>query len=387
MNIYRLAWMLVVIPLVMGGAVAQAAPVDQAYQRARDAFAQSHRFTVDPAVVDAPWRPVPFEKAPFTYTFDEIRQLWPQLMRGLRLPFPSPDYLKARYTRFPDLYRDLYYQDQDWQQHSENALEVWQAFLRGDLRHARDLGQHYGGYARVPGILAQITYAVYLAPSETAKEQLLQQAIDQIQRQANKEQVLPSEKALIADYCMYRLGFSYAVARLAEDQSVPVILGSNYVPMVINRATEMLAVDPDHPLALALSSSLEANVVRRVGKTAGKLTFAADTRDAETAFGKALKAVDDMAIVRYEYANSLLYTGQPGALKRAQRQLTLASKEPALYSMEWLDRAYARKRLKEIKALRASGMSFARFDRKRRKYMARHDINLYAVTGKPFLVD
>ncbi|EKF75372.1 hypothetical protein A11A3_03409 [Alcanivorax hongdengensis A-11-3] len=387
MNVYRLAGMLVVLWLSVVLSVARAAPVDQAYQRARDTFVQTHELAVDPAVVDAPWVAVPFDQVPFTYTFDEMRQRWPQLMRGLRLPFPSPEYLKARYSRFPDLYRDLHYQDHDWQQHSENVLEVWQAFFRGDLRHARDLGNHYGGYARVPAVLAQITYAVYLAPSQTAKQQLLQQVINQIQRQAGKELILPSDKAMLADYCMYRLGFSYAVARLAEDESVPVILTSNYAPMVINAATEMLAVEPDHPLALALSSSLEANVVRRVGKAAGKLTFATDTRDAEQAFGKALKAVDDMAIVRYEYANSLLYTGQPDAAKRAEAQLQKASNEPALYSMEWLDRAYARKRLKEIQSLRASGMSFARFDRKRRKFMARHDANLYAVTGKPFLVD
>jgi hypothetical protein len=55
--------------------------------------------------------------------------------------------------------------------------------------------------------------------------------------------------------------------------------------------------------------------------------------------------------------------------------------------MEWLDRAYARKRLQEVQAWRDSGMSFKRFDRKRRKFMRKENINLYAVTRPPFLVD
>ena len=39
------------------------------------------------------------------------------------------------------------------------------------------------------------------------------------------------------------------------------------------------------------------------------------------------------------------------------------------------------------KAWQASGMSFKRFDRKRRKFMEKEDRNLYAVNQPPFLVD
>ena len=54
----------------------------------------------------------------------------------------------------------------------------------------------------------------------------------------------------------------------------------------------------------------------------------------------------DLAIVRYEYANSLLYTFRDEPSGRCPLM------RPPLprYSMEWLDRAYARKRLKEVQA-------------------------------------
>jgi len=364
-----------------------AAPVDQAHERARATFAQKAPLELDAQVLDTPWVPAPFEASSYTYTYDEIRQHWPDFMRGLRIPFPSPDYLKARYQRFPALYRDLYYQDESWEQHSRNVLEVWQAFFRGDFRHARELGKRYGGYARVPGLVAQIIYATYLAPSHTQKQQLLQEAINEMAWFGEQVAILPSEQGLAADYCMLRLGFGYAVARLAEDESVPATLQRNYAAMVINAATEILAVAPEHPLALSLSAAFEANVLRRVGKAAGRLTLAADSADATQPFERSLVAVPDLAIVRYEYANSLLYTYQEASADQALAQLQTAADMPTRFAMEWLDRAYARKRLQEVQAWRDSGMSFKRFDRKRRKFMRKENINLYAVTRPPFLVD
>ena len=364
-----------------------AAPVDQAHERARATFAQKAPLELDAQVLDTPWVPAPFEASSYTYTYDEIRQHWPDFMRGLRIPFPSPDYLKARYQRFPALYRDLYYQDESWEQHSRNVLEVWQAFFRGDFRHARELGKRYGGYARVPGLVAQIIYATYLAPSHTQKQQLLQEAINEMAWFGEQVAILPGEESLTADYCMLRLGFGYAVARLAEDESVPATLQRNYAAMVINAATEILAVAPEHPLALSLSAAFEANVLRRVGKAAGRLTLAADSADATQPFERSLVAVPDLAIVRYEYANSLLYTYQEASADQALAQLQTAADMPTRFAMEWLDRAYARKRLQEVQAWRDSGMSFKRFDRKRRKFMRKENINLYAVTRPPFLVD
>lgn len=377
-----LGGMLCCLPLAL-----YSAPVDQAHERARATFAQKVPLELDAQVLDGPWVSVPFDTSSYTYTFDEIRQHWPDFMRGLRIPFPSPDYLKARYQRFPSLYRDLRYQDDNWEQHSRNVLEVWQAFFRGDFRHARELGKRYGGYARVPGLVSQIIYATYLAPSHTQKQQLLQEAINEMAWFGEQVAILPGEEGLTADYCMLRLGFGYAVARLAEDESVPATLQRNYAAMVINAATEILAVEPNHPLALSLSAAFEANVLRRVGKAAGRLTLAADSEDATRPFELSMKAVPDLAIVRYEYANSLLYTYQEGGAEQALVQLQKAADMSARFSMEWLDRAYARKRLQEVQAWRDSGMSFKRFDRKRRKFMRKENHNLYAVTRPPFLVD
>ena len=138
MNSRRLACVLGAV-LCCAPVLAVCAPVDQAYERVRATFSQKAPLVPNPQVLHADWQPAPFDPAPYTFTVEEIHANWDQFMRGLRLPYPSADYLQARYQRFPNLYRDLRYQDDDWEQHSRNVLEVWQAFFRGDFRHARDL--------------------------------------------------------------------------------------------------------------------------------------------------------------------------------------------------------------------------------------------------------
>ena len=363
-----------------------ASPGDQARERAIATFAQKEgaKIVVDPTVIEAEWERAPFDPLPFTYSFDEIRDKWPHLMRGLKIPYPSPEYLRERYTRFPEVMQQLGHQDADWEMHSLNVLEVWQAFFRGDFRKARDLGIRYGGYAQVPGVFAQLMQALYITRKEQTKQMLLQDAIDRIQAYAQAAPFLPGESDFHQDYVIFRLGFAYAVGRLAEDVPVPVMLANGYAPMVINAAAEAMAVDPDHALSLALNAAFDANVIRRVGKTAGRMTFNAQPINAGEIFGRAVELAGDMAIVRYEYANSLLYMEQTRETEEAIRQLEIGAATQPSFSMEALDVLYAKKRLAEVRALQQSGMGFRAFDRARRKYMERSGDNLYSVMLPPF---
>ena len=363
-----------------------ASPGDQARERAIATFAQKDgaRIAIDRTLIEAEWEKAPFDPLPYTFTFEEMRERWPELMRSLKIPYPSADYLRERYSRYPEIMRDLRYQDADWEMHSLNVLEVWQAFFRGDFRKARDLGIRYGGYAQVPGVFAQLMQALYLTRSEAVKQMLLQDAIDRIQAYAQAQPFLPGDEAFREDYVIFRLGFAYAVGRLAEDVPVPVMLANGYAPMVINAAAEARAVDPDHALVLALNAAFDANVIRRVGKTAGRMTFNAQPIDAGEIFERAVELAGDMAIVRYEYANSLLYMEQTRETEEAIRHLEAAVNSVPAFSMEALDVLYAGKRLAEVKALQQSGMGFRAFDRARRKHMERSGENLYCVLLPPF---
>lgn len=374
------------LSLWLTASIATASPVDDARDRAVATFqlAPEKRLQVKDEVVEGPWNAVPFDQDPYTYTFDEIRSRWDHFMRGLRIPYPSPEWLKSRFERFPALMRELGYQDRNWKMHSLNILETWQAFLRGDLRKARDLGIRYGGYAEVPGVFAQLIYGVYLADTLNAKQMILQDAINRILYYGKKFAYRPGEEKFHKDYVMMRLGLAYGFGRMTEDTRLTRALDSGWAIKTINAATEALAVAPDHALALALNAAFDANVIRRVGATAGRLAVGAEPINATQLFKRALELQDDMAILRYEYANTLLYVDRQQARERAVAQLEKAAGLDASFAMEALDRLYAQKRLAEVRAWQDTDMDFAEFDEQRRQYMWRNNVNLYNVLEDPY---
>ena len=364
-----------------------ATPAEQARARVLETFAQleRNRIPVDPEVINGPWRAPPINRNAYTYTFDEIRDNWDYLMRGLLIAYPSPEYIERLANRYPNLMHEMYYGDADWEQHSLNVLEVWQAFFRGDYRKARDLGIHYGGYAEVPGSFAQILHAIYLTESYEEKQMHLQDVVDRIAHFGRAFPFLPGDNDFAADYVMVRMGLAYAVGRLAEDETVARVLAAGYAPIVINLGAEIIGVAPDHPVVLALNAALDANLIRRVGRAAsGRLTFGVEPINAVEQFERAIELVDDMAVLRYEFANSLLYMESSAQTDRAIQHLEAAVEFEPAFSMEALDILYAGKRLEEVRAWQGTGMSYRAFDRARRNYMREHGINLYSVYHEPF---
>lgn len=369
----------------LGGALLAApfasSAADELQQDAAD------RVVTDPGIIKGPWPSFPYEPAPFTYTFAEMEQQWDTLLRGYLIPYPSAEYLRKRYARYPQLWKELRFQDEDYAMHSRNTLEVWLLFFRGDFKAAREAGLDYGGFSRIPALFAQIIHAVYVAGTLREKHVLLQDAVDGISYYGSVFQPRPSDDPQYrADYAMIRLGYAYAIGRIAEDVSIPVALTRDYIGKVTQASGDILAAYPEHPMGLGLSAGISANIIRRAGRLAGGIAFGASSDDAKTRFETSFAMVPDQALTRYEYANSLMYLDNASAVDEAIRQLELAAAFTPRTATEALDISYAKKRLAELQDYKATGGGFGGYDRKRRKYQNESGQNLYCVTGEPFLV-
>ena len=129
--------------------------------------------------------------------------------------------------------------------------------------------------------------------------------------------------------------------------------------------------------------------LRRVGKKAGRMTYGARQSVATEYFEHAIARVNDMAIVRYEYGNAIIYIHKKRNLEQALAEIEKAAKMKPYFAMEALDAMYAAKRTKEIEALAKFEGSFRAFERKRMRYQKDSNINLYCVLPKecpPFLI-
>lgn len=355
--------------------------------RAADDAEAADNLTVDTDFLKRRWQAFPFDPAPFSYTFAELEQQWDSLLRGYLIPYPSPQYLRARYQRYPQMWKELKFQDEDYAMHSRNVLEVWLLFFRGDFQAAREAGLEYGGFARVPALFAQIIQAIYLAETLREKHSLLQDAVDGVTYYGTVFQPRPQDDPQYrADYAMIRLGYAYGIGRIAEDVSIPVALARDYIGKVTRASNDILAVYPEHPMGLGLSAGIGANVIRRAGKLAGNIAFGATADDAKTRFETSFALVPDVALTRFEYANTLLYVDKASAIDEAIAQLKLAASFTPRHAVEALDVAYAHKRLIEIEDYKAAGGGFGAYDRKRRRFQNSTGRNLYCITTPPFLV-
>ncbi len=343
---------------------------------------------VDEAVVEGEWQPVPFQTRYFDYPPELLKQRWPELTRAIRVPYPSPEYLETRIERFPLLKKELGPDfNGDYEALSQQILHTWRLFFRGDFRKAKDYGIHLGAFGKLPAYLSQSIQALYLTESREAKLEMLKDVANQIADYVEVLKELKDEPQFKEDYMVLRLGYAFAIGRLAEEATPIEAIMNNYLYKVSKALDDAVEVDPDHPVALAMVAAKDANIIRVVGKLLGRLTFGARLSRVEDGFEESFEQVDDLAIVHYEYANSLIYINRNRDIYRAFDEFNKAISIHPKSAMEALDSMYAAKRIREIQDYYLNyRKSFRSFERERREYMERTDENLYNVLKPPFLV-
>ncbi|MFZ5755825.1 MAG: hypothetical protein ACOY3X_02870 [Pseudomonadota bacterium] len=351
---------------------------------------KDEQIPVDQQVLRKPWNKAPFDTAPFDYTPEQIRSNWDMLMSGLGVPYPSAEFLRDGYNAFPELKAKHRNFDGDYAKLESDLNGVWRLFLRGDFQAAMQRGSELGPMGTLAGKVSQVFYAVYLEPDLSHKHMLLQDCANTIREFADSFDKMKTSKEsrYRNNYVVAQIAYVYSIGRIAEDVPIPVAIGRNYVFKVLGAIDDVRELSPGNPLGLAASAGADANVVRKVGKATGRITFGARQNNIRADFESALKTAD-LAVIRYEYANAILYLNKKRDIDEAIEQLKRAESTRPRFAMEALDAMYASKRKREVEALARSSASFRSFERKRLKYQKERNENLYCVlpgTCKPFII-
>ncbi|MEE3321373.1 MAG: hypothetical protein VX258_11850 [Pseudomonadota bacterium] len=349
---------------------------------------QTEKVYVDQDLVKGEWARVPFQTRYFDYPPEELKAKWDVLTRAISVPYPSAEYLQKRFERFPIFKEELGPDfDGDYEVLSQQILHTWRLFFRGDFRAAKDYGVQLGAYGKLPAYLAQCIQALYLTESREVKLEMLNDVANQIADYVDEIQDMKDEPEFQDDYMVLRIGYAFAIGRLAEEATPMEALMNNYLFKVSRALDDAVDIDPGHPVALAMQAAKDANIIRVVGKLLGRLTFGARLSRVEDGFEASFAQVDDLAIVHYEYANSLIYVNRNRDIYRAFDQFNTAIGIHPKSAMEALDSMYAAKRFKEIQDYYLNyKQSFRSFERERREYMETTDENLYNVLKPAFQV-
>ncbi|MCJ1882197.1 MULTISPECIES: hypothetical protein [Pseudomonas] len=298
------------------------------------------------AVADDTWKPFPYDQKAFDYSGDKLREAWPRLTRGFgaNYPFPDADWVVTMATRHPEALEKTVAagtgfsgKPEEAQVYAEKLQDVWRKVFRGDFAQAKKDGLALGVGGQVPGMFAQVLYAMFLAPNQDDKQRLLEEVISYTDE---------AGPLLNADP-IAQFGRAYAKARLAEDLPVPVVLKRGYTSEIPKELDALLAKQPNQPFALALYGGYEAGVIRKVGKLVGKMTYGVSADKMEQYFARSFRAADDLPIGHYEYANALGYVYGEDEQEKALEQLKKAVAIKPINAMEALEVAHAQQLLKK----------------------------------------
>ena len=291
-------------------------------------------------LADPGWKPFPHDQRAFDYSGDRLREAWPRLTRGFgEYPFPDAAWVEQMARQYPQALQQTLdagvgYTGQpgEAEDYAARLQEVWRAVFRGDFAQAREQGMALGIAGQVPAMYAQVIQALFLAESREEKHRLLE------------EVVAHTEKAgeLIKADSVAMFGGAYAKARLGEDLSIPVVLKRGYTSQIPRELDALLAIQPQHPYALALYGGYQAGVIRKVGKLVGRMTYGATPDKMERYFERSFQQSDDLPIGHYEYANALGYVYGDDQAQKALDHLRRAVALIPANAMEALEIAHAR---------------------------------------------
>jgi len=283
------------------------------------------------------WKAFPFDKKEFHFTPKTLKENWPYLHRASNYPFPDAPYLAKLLSQNTELKNAIpHYQSIN--KTAATLQEAWIAFFKGQFQKASQLGYSLGPLGHCVAFYAQSTYA---SRFETNKQK----------RHALWEDVL-ARNELSKAFTQYDVNTQffafYSMARLSEELAMPTVVTRDYLNKMQQALAQMNAQDPDNIFVLAALGSMDAGIVRKLGKLMARLAFDANHESIEMHYNKAINQHKGLPTVHIEYAQSLLYMYGKKKLDEAIQHMRLASETQPRYALEAMNTFKAKKLLAEL---------------------------------------
>jgi tetratricopeptide (TPR) repeat protein len=245
------------------------------------------------------WRPFPHDAAAFDYSAAALKKAWPELHRGDREPFP----------RDPDL------------------QEAWRCFHRGEFQQAVQLADALGVAGHAVANKATGIYATYLAPDQKQQIECFKAAIERA------EQAIEA----LPDDANSHYFHAFNLGRYSQSISVVKALRQGVGGKILASLQRALELQPEHAEAHTAMGMYHAEIIDKVGKLLGGVTYGASEGKALEHLRRALELTPRAPIAHLEFGNGLyLLFGDKRLDEVADLYNAAAALEP-LDAMEKLD--------------------------------------------------
>lgn len=253
------------------------------------------------------WNPFPHDASAFDYTPKNLASAWPRLHAGDQEPYPAGAF-------------------------SRELVEGWCAFHRGDFQSAVAWANKAGDAGHVLANKTTGIYADYLEDDEKRRLDLYQEAVDRALAAIEREPGNPNAHYFHA----------FALGRYSQGISIGQALSQGLGGKIRRSLDNTLELCPDHAEAHTALGLYHAEIIDKVGRMVGRMTYGASTDSALEHFQRALELTPEAPIAHIEYGNGLyLLFGDKRLEDSNAAYLKASSIEPA-DAMQMLDVEYAR---------------------------------------------
>jgi len=213
------------------------------------------------------WNEFPHDNSPYLYSGDALEQSWDTLHLGDREPFPS---------------------DKDLQ-------EAWRCFHRGDFQQAVELADGTDLAGHVVANKATGIYATYLEDHQKRQIDCFKSAIARAERAIDEFPDDPNSHYFHA----FNLG------RYSQSISVIKALKQGVGGKIFKSLQRAIDLQPDHAEAHTALAMYHAEIIDKVGKLIGGMTYGASESRALEHFEIAIGLTPRAPIANIEYGNGL----------------------------------------------------------------------------------
>ena len=271
------------------------------------------------------WKKFPHDSAAFIFDGKNLSKAWPKLHRGDCVVFPDASWVEQCLEQAPDAAPESF--DGDASALATIIQDAWRSFHAGDFHQATELAGQCGQLAHAVANKAEGIYATYLEPGETVQQQHYLSAIE---RAETAIQVLTDDPN--SHYF-----HAFNLGRYSQSISVIKALSQGVGGKIHGSLQTALELEPDHAEAHTAMGMYHAEIINKVGKMIGKMTYGASARKALEHFDRALELTPGSPIAHIEYGNGLYLLFEDDRLDEVTDLYVRATELKAIDAMEKLD--------------------------------------------------
>ena len=271
------------------------------------------------------WHKFPHNNADFLYQGDSLQASWAALHRGDRVEYPDAGWVERVLEEAPGAAPRKF--DDDFAALAAFVQDAWRSFHAGDFQQAVSLSEKCGHLAHAAANKAAGVYATYLEPDEGKQQACYLAAIKRAEAAID----------LLPDDPNSHYFHAFNLGRYSQSISVIKALSQGIGGKIQTSLQNALELDPDHAEAHTAMGMYHAEIINKVGKMLGKMTYGASAAKALEHFERALELTPDSPIAHIEYGNGLYLLFEDDRLDEVTDLYVKASELQPADAMEKLD--------------------------------------------------